>query len=181
MPTNLVIIEILLFTYLFTNFGSKTVLQYSINNMNNDSHSTNDFIEKVDLDLDYNIKLSLSSALFDSTHHRIRYGSPALPFDKWKGIVLIDGKPVFGTDWELPKSILLEAKTVVNGKTITLDVSCMYNPWMGKPDKKDFSVNKTEGGFLITGKFSDGAGRYKAQWLIVEDVSVRTMLVKEEC
>jgi hypothetical protein len=166
---------------LFIYVSSTALSQFSKPNQNNVScDSVDNFIERADLNLGCNIILSLKAMPFDSTQHTIKRGRPASPFDKWEGVILIDDKPVFGTDWEMPKYILLEAQAKVNGEIIPLDVSCMYDPWFNQPDEKDFSVIQVEGGFLISGIFSDGAGRYKAQWLIIDNASVRTMLVKED-
>ena len=96
----------------------------------------------------------------------------------WSGICLIDGNPVFGTDWELPRNQLIQAELRIGPKTINLDVSCMYNV---APAPQDFTLEKVEGGYLIRGHFSSGAGSYEAEWFVIENSSVRTRLVKEEC
>jgi hypothetical protein len=43
------------------------------------------------------------------------------------GVCLIDGKPVFGNDWGLPRNQLVQAELRVGPKTIKPDVSCMYD------------------------------------------------------
>ena len=96
----------------------------------------------------------------------------------WSGIYLIDGKPVFGTDWGLPRNQLVQAELTIGPKTIPLDVSCMYNV---TPTPQDFTLEKVEGGILIRGHFSDGAGSYEAEWFVVENSSVRTRLANKEC
>jgi len=96
----------------------------------------------------------------------------------WSGICLIDGKPVFGTDWGLPRNQLVQAELRIGVKTITLEVSCMYNV---APTPQDFIVEKVEGGYLIRGHFSDGAGSYEAEWFVIENASVRTRLANRAC
>ena len=96
----------------------------------------------------------------------------------WSGICLIDGKPVFGTDWGLPRNQLVQAELRIGSKTIHLDVSCMYNV---TPTPQDFTLEKVEGGILIRGQFSDGAGSYEAEWFVIENSSVRTRLANKEC
>ena len=96
----------------------------------------------------------------------------------WSGICLIDGKPVFGTDWGLPRNQLVQAELKIGTKTINLDVSCMYNV---APTPQDFTLQKVEGGYLIRGHFSDGAGSYEAEWFVIENSSVRTRLANKEC
>lgn len=71
------------------------------------------------------------------------------------GAYLIDDKPVFGTDWELSKNQLVKASVKMGGKTVNLDVSCMYNSWFGKPNPQNVTVEKVECGYLVQGSFSD--------------------------
>jgi hypothetical protein len=96
----------------------------------------------------------------------------------WSGICLIDGKPVFGADWELPRNQLVQAELRIGAKTINLDVSCMYNV---TPTPQDFILEKVEGGILIRGHFSDGAGSYEGEWFVIENTSVRTRLANRAC
>jgi hypothetical protein len=94
---------------------------------------------------------------------------------------LIDDKPVFGTDWDLPKNQGVKASVIMGSNTDNLDVSCMYNQWFGKPDPQNFTVEKVEGAYLDQGSFSDGAGSYKPEWLIIQNRSVRTKVDNKEC
>jgi len=96
----------------------------------------------------------------------------------WTGICLIDGKPVFGTDWGLPRNQLVQADLKIGSKTVNLDVSCMYNV---TPTPQDFTLEKVEGGYLIRGRFSDGAGSYEAEWFVIQNSSVRTRLANRGC
>lgn len=57
----------------------------------------------------------------------------------------------------------------------------MYNPWFDSPRTEDFSIQKVEGGYLLKGVFSDGAGRYEAEWLVIQNTSVRIKLSNKEC
>jgi hypothetical protein len=123
-----------------------------------------------------NIILEMTAPPFDAAKHRITecevMGS--------KVVCLIDDKPVFGADWTLPKSELVQATVRIGYRVVALDVSCMFNPWFDKPDAKDFTAESVYGGYLVRGNFSDAAGTYKAEWLIVESSSVRTQLVETE-
>jgi hypothetical protein len=120
------------------------------------------------------LKMKLKS--FTPTQHKI---TTCKVLD-WTGTCLVDGKPIFGTDWETPTSQLVEAVVLLGGRTIKLDVSSMFNPWTGEARKKDFRITEVEGGLVIHGEFSDGAGSYVAEWLIVDGSSVRTKLQKDE-
>jgi hypothetical protein len=123
------------------------------------------------------ISLQMTVAPFDAKKHKIN----KCKILEWSGVCLIDGKPVFGTDWELPRNQLIKATAKVGANTVNLDVSCMYNPWCGEPDPQAFTLEKVEGGYLIRGNFSDGAGSYEAEWFIIQDSSVRTRLANKGC
>ena len=127
------------------------------------------------------VVLHMQASLFDSSKHSIKYYVVGPPEDPWKGVCLIDGHPVFGTDWELPLTGLDKAYLVVGSDTVNLDVSCMFNPWIDSADSKFFSLDDVEGGFVLTGNFSDGAGSYEAKWFISHGTSVRIELKKGEC
>jgi hypothetical protein len=118
------------------------------------------------------LSLVLVVAPFDATKHEItKCKGP-----DWTSVCLIDGKPVFGTDWDMPRNQLIKASAKLATGTVDLDVSCMYNPWFSKPDPRDFSAEKVDGGYLIRGFFSDAAGSYNAEWLVIKSSSVRTRL-----
>ncbi len=121
------------------------------------------------------ISMKMTVAHFDAKKHKIK---KCQLFD-WLDVCLIDGKPVFGTDWELPKSQLIKAGVKMGSQTINLEVSGMFNPFLGKPDQQNFTIETVEGGYLVRGNFSDGAGSYEAEWLIIENISIRTKLHKK--
>jgi hypothetical protein len=126
------------------------------------------------IDLGDGILLQMTVAPFDAKKHKIK----KCQILDWSGVCLIDGKPVFGTDWGLPRNQLVQAELKIGAKTINLDVSCMYNV---TPTPQDFTLEKVEGGYLIRGHFSDGAGSYEAEWFVIENTSVRTRLANKEC
>jgi len=150
-----------------------TILGYGSASGQTKSKNTNNFT----IPLGEGISLSMTVSTFEPSAHK----TTKCKILDWEGICLIDDKPVFGTDWELPEKQLTRALVRVAGNSIDLDVSCMFNPWFGKPRTGDFSIKKVEGGYLIRGSFSDGAGSYEAEWLIIQNASVRTKLVKKEC
>ncbi len=88
--------------------------------------------------------------------------------------------PVFGTDGGVPHT-KLERLTFLQGKKRTLlDVVCMYDPWFERVDSNRFRVRAISStSLLLTGTFSDAAGSYVAEWLIVDGVGVRTLLSNE--
>jgi len=138
------------------------------------------FVDTAKFTLAPSIELHLKASVFDETKHVIEHCIVGPSSDPWKGICLIDGQPVFGTDWEVPRTMLVQAY-VMNGKTkIPLDISCMYNPWFASADEKSFSAKATEGGIVIDAHFSDGGRSYDAKWLIIQGKSIRLKLDHSE-
>lgn len=132
---------------------------------------------KAKIPLDKGITLTLKAEPFDPKNHQIK----TCKIMDWSGICLIDGKPVFGTDWSMPTTKLICATLSINNHNIDLDVSCMYNPWFGQPRVDSFSITHVEGGLLVRASFSDAAGSYDAEWFVVEHTAVRTLLSKKKC
>ena len=130
-------------------------------------------LEEATIKLSSNVSLKMKSKPFIPTQHKI---TPCKVLD-WTVTCLIDGKPAFGTDWDAPISQLVEAMVVIDGRTkVKHDVSSMFNPWTGEPERRGFSITEVEGGWVVHGEFSDGAGSYEAEWLVVGGSSVRTKL-----
>src|SRR5882672_5239481 len=88
----------------------------------------------------------------------------------------IDGHPYFGSDGQQPYAQLDSAVFRYGDHSVHLDVSCMFNPWNVDPDGRSYKARKTEGGYIVSAEFSDGAGGYAAQWLVIGGGSVRTSL-----
>jgi hypothetical protein len=85
--------------------------------------------------------------------------------------------PMFGTDDPLPR-IVLRRLTLIRGSTrIPLEISCMYDPWFERPDASRFRFRVLNShSAVLRGVFSDAAGSYVAEWLIVDGIGVRTLL-----
>jgi hypothetical protein len=122
--------------------------------------------------------LHLVRESFDPQLHKTEHCAP--PYSP--SICLADGRPIFGTDGEMPESRLAKAFVEIRGKRTDLDVTCMYNPWpAGNTPPQLFKVERGfADGLSIRVMFSDGAGAYLAQWLIVDGISVRTILSSDE-
>jgi hypothetical protein len=124
-----------------------------------------------------NISLYIEISDFDSTKHVI---SRKMIFD-WSAIYKIDNQLIFGTDWGMPFTKLDKMVLKINKYKVKLDVSSMYNPWIGDtPLQQQFKLTPTEGGYFLKGFFSDGAGAYVAEWKIINDLSVRTSISSDE-
>ncbi len=133
--------------------------------------------ESFTISLGDGITLNLTATQFNDKNHKIT----ECKINDRPSVCLIDGKPVFGTDLDLPRNQLIKATIKIDKNTINLDATCMYNPWFGKPNVKNFTQKKAFGGYLVSGYFSDGAGSYEAEWFVIENSAVRTRLVKGEC
>jgi hypothetical protein len=97
-------------------------------------------------------------------------------------ICRINGHIPFGVAFGVPKTYVKSIVITFHGKSSALDVSDMYNAWGNRPleysDKvryfggKCFDVNNCQ----IRGIFSDAAGSFVAEWLIVDGRAIRTVL-----
>jgi len=87
---------------------------------------------------------------------------------------------VFGSDWELPKINLLKLLSKSERRQLISMHPACFNPFFGKPDGQNFTVQTVEGVHLIRGQFSDGAGSYEVEWLIIQNTSGRTKLQNKE-
>lgn len=98
---------------------------------------------------------------------------------RWKSICLIDKQIWFGSDagMELPRNQLMNLTLFINGEKVVLDVSGLFNPsWENEIKKDQFTFEKAEVGYNLTGYFSDGAGAYSVNWLIIKGASIRTKI-----
>lgn len=126
------------------------------------------------INLDNNATLTLQREPFDFKKHRIEY-------DKEEYAITIDGKPIFGTDNKLPRTILNKATLKIESKTYDLQVDSMFDPWVGdRPESNSFRFQKEGQRLRLTARFSDGAGTYAAEWIIINNTSLRTILSNDE-
>ncbi len=85
--------------------------------------------------------------------------------------------PVFGTDGGTPHTKLKKLTLLQGNEKTSLEVSCMYDPWFEQVDRSRFKVVvRNRRRVVLTGVFSDAAGSYVAEWLIVDGLGVRTLL-----
>jgi hypothetical protein len=94
-----------------------------------------------------------------------------------KVVCLIDGRPVFGTDGELPDTMLARATVTLDKRRIGLDVSSMYQPRL---NDRTITAERSEGGCTVRACLSDGAGAYVAEWRVVSGVPLRTILSADQ-
>ena len=93
----------------------------------------------------------------------------------------IDKKLLIGADGELPKYKLTKAILNIGNSRIKLQIDDMYNPWFGEKFNRELVKLESEKNSLkLKVIFSDGAGTYLAEWLIIDNVSIRTILSPDE-
>ncbi|NIR48161.1 hypothetical protein GWO43_06865 [candidate division KSB1 bacterium] len=163
---------------MMTALSQLTVLMSFILNISDSaSGQISSFTEYATFELQPGVKLQIVAAPFDSTKHSIE----RCKIVDWTGVCLIDNEPVFGTDWEIPRSSIKRIYLKVNDRKIELESSSMFNPWFTKPDERSFSLQRwTQEGWIVRGYFSDAAGSYVAEWRVIKDKSIRTVISSDE-
>lgn len=136
--------------------------------------------QRTSIAIDKKDRLTFERAPFSKTGKTFRYLARKQPNEP-KTLVAINGKPVFGTDGEMPKYTLTKASVLFKGRSYQLPVSDMYNPWFGQKMDKEFVHLKVVSYTLaIQAVFSDGAGSYLAEWKIEGDSAKRTLLTADD-
>jgi hypothetical protein len=94
----------------------------------------------------------------------------------------INGRVPFGTPFGLPKTYVKSIIVSFRTRSYSLDASDMYDAW-GARDPEIPGVIRYFGGRCLNAKhcrfrglFSDAAGTFVAEWLVVNGISVRTVL-----
>lgn len=133
------------------------------------------------IDLGNGIRLTGQVAAFDST----KYAITRCKVLNWKPdpICLIDGQPCFGSDldYRMPRNHFRSLRIEINGKQTELEVTGMFNvSWDLSIHDGQFEIKPCEGGHLLTGHFSDGAGVYVAVWKIMAGGAIRIKLEEAE-
>jgi len=95
---------------------------------------------------------------------------------------LINDSPFFGSDGKIPSEKITKIVFSHSGCKINLDVSAMYDPNINNGNIKNrIKVDHYWGEFYkVTGRFSDGAGTYIAQWIVTKGASIRTHISDTE-
>ncbi|MEZ4740747.1 MAG: hypothetical protein R2818_15645 [Flavobacteriales bacterium] len=117
---------------------------------------------------------------FDSTKHTYRVCDSD---DGRSWICMIDEQAWFGSDqgMALPRNELRSLVAVIQGDTIALEVSAMFNPnWNNELRPAQFKVDRDGNACMIYAFFSDGAGTYTAHWRVTDGVAERVVLSNDE-
>lgn len=115
-----------------------------------------------------NIQLTLEVSSFNAKAHKLDYCGDYL--------CLIDGQPFFGSDGKIPKEQLNSLNIKIKQHSLALDTSGMFDMVLRQEDIKDrIQVTHTWGdAYKVRGRFSDGAGGYIVEWLVLKNGSIRT-------
>lgn len=132
---------------------------------------------KVVIKLDSSSQLILTKTKFVVKDHKIEFS------DNGAYPITIDNKPIFGVDLEMPKTQLISAVLTIGTNKYNLDVSGMFDPWVGDrlfAQQAELKRGWHESGKVLRANLSDGAGSYAVEWLIVGNSSIRTILSNDE-
>lgn len=97
-------------------------------------------------------------------------------------ICRINGHVPFGIAYGLPKTYVKSITVSFQGRVYSLDVSDMYNAWGSRPLAYQSKIRYFGGkcsdvkNCQIRGIFSDAAGTFVAEWRVVNELPVRTVL-----
>ena len=126
------------------------------------------------------VQVRIVEAPFDSSRFKVKQ----CPETRGSTPCLINGSIPFGIGWELPKTFVKSITISFKGQSYELDASQMFNAWGQRPlafpapigvryfGGKCFDSRNCQ----FRGLFSDGGGSFAAEWLIVDGVSLRTVL-----
>jgi hypothetical protein len=129
------------------------------------------------------VAIQIVEAPFDPAKHHIQgCGSDSVSHPSSAAGCLIDGRLVFGSAVEMPRTYVRSITAAFAGRRYSLDVSQMYNAWGTRPLEIKGAVRYFGGrcedalNCTLRGLFSDAGGAYVAEWQIVNGVSQRTIL-----
>ncbi len=112
--------------------------------------------------------MKLYTKKFDPKAHQLTYCGTYL--------CLIDGKPFWGSDGQLPEDELSQIIIESGQGSTALDVSSMYEPMFDKDNiaMRIKAVPTWADFYKIRARLSDGAGAYTVEWLVTPKGSART-------
>lgn len=134
------------------------------------------FAGKTVFSLQRNIEVTVTEADFRESDFAIEGCSVE------SSICRINGHIPFGVTFGLPKTYLKSITISVQGTCYGLDVADMYNAWGNRPLEHAGGVRYFGGSCLdeencqFRGLFSDGAGTFVAEWIVVDGYATRTVL-----
>ena len=129
--------------------------------------------DKALIQLNDSITLSLEREPFELNNKTINFQNN-IPIG-------IDKKLLLGTDGRIPEYKLTKAILNINNSRINLQIDDMYNPWFEEKFNRELvKLHNEKNRLKLKVIFSDGAGTYLAEWLIIDNISIRTILSPDE-
>jgi len=130
--------------------------------------------DKATIQLNDSIQIDLYRIKFDSSGKKLEYLGENF-------LIAINNQLVFGIDGDLPIYKLSKAILTIGKNKFNLNVENMYNPWIGyKPFENSLGCIVDRSNIKIRALFSDGAGTYCVEWMVIGKSSVRTILTNDE-
>ncbi len=136
--------------------------------------------EVKEFDLGNGISVQIEEVEFHPKNHKIENcGDSNIPCS-------IDGMAIFGTAFDMPKTYLKKLSLSIGKKTYKLNTTGMYNAWGNRPLEYKGTVKYLgahcydENSCALRGLFSDAAGSFVAEWLIVNGHPFRTVLTSSD-
>ena len=122
------------------------------------------------------ITVQIEEAIFIPKNHKIENCNGS------KTPCSIDGMLPFGTTSKMPKTYVKLLSLSVGSKTYRLDTSGMYNAWGNRPLEYKGTIKYLgahcydENNCALRGLFSDAAGAFVCEWVIINGHSFRTVI-----
>lgn len=122
------------------------------------------------------VNVTIIEAVFDKKNADIEYCSSG------GSICRINGGIPFGVDANIPENYVKKITVVFQDRSYVLDATGMYNAWGGRPLEYPGIIRYFGGRCFdelnchFRGVFSDAAGSFAAEWIVVEGFSFRTVL-----
>ena len=127
--------------------------------------------ETVDID---GFAVNMSTQPFVAEDHKIKFCGDY--------VCLIDHHLPFGVDGKLPKMAVSALTVQFGDRAVELNTDSMFDPFDESPELLSrLSIDAYWGDFYkVTGRFSDGAASYIAQWVVSSYGSSRVFLGSAE-
>jgi hypothetical protein len=133
-----------------------------------------------EFDLGNGITVQIEEAKFNPESHKI---------ENCEGSnypCLIDGVFPFGTAFSMPKTYLKSLTLSKSGKSYKLQTTGMYNAWGNRPLEFKGKIKYLGGhcydekNCALRGLFSDAAGSFVAEWVVINGKPFRTVLTSSD-
>jgi hypothetical protein len=132
-------------------------------------------IARTDFNLPSGVKVLIDEEPFDKSILKVAGCGPEMP------ACYVNGQLALGAAFQVPTTWVKKLSVTAAGHTYDLDSSGMFNAWGKRPLEVRGAIRyfggacSSVGNCRFRGIFSDGAGSFAAEWLVVEGRSTRTV------